>query len=70
MVECKCDVAVDTINKILTVCVAILVVADSIISIITLGSFKISTFVMAIYYLYLKHTAGSLHSFSSVLSSS
>lgn len=51
MVECKCNMSVDLINKILTVCVAILVAVDSVISIVTLGLLRVSVFIMALYYL-------------------
>lgn len=43
--------SVDLINKILTVCVAILVAVDSVISIVTLGLLRVSVFIMALYYL-------------------
>ena len=51
MVKCTCKLSVDVINKILTVCVALLVAVESVLSIITLGLLRVSVFIMAIYYL-------------------
>lgn len=63
MVECK--ISMGTVNRILTVCVGILVAVTSVLTLITFGLGNISAFIMSIYYLYSQYYAASSQWFSS-----
>jgi|JI6StandDraft_1071083.scaffolds.fasta_scaffold00210_21 hypothetical protein len=62
MVECSCKLSLAIVAKVLTVCVAIVITALSVLLIISLGLVSVPIFIMAIYYMYIQNEAESLWS--------
>ena len=48
-----CTMSMDIINKIVTVCVCLLIIAASLFNAITLGGFSISSLIFSIYFMYI-----------------
>lgn len=47
----SCQVSVETITKILTVLASLVILAASIFTLITMGGFKLESFILAVYYM-------------------